>query len=101
MKYRANPETQKRAARAWSKAKYKNDPETKKRAAHVRYAKNSKIKIGHSIQHETEADQARGVLGETACQLAAKQLLNKALQVQKEHDGCLLKMARSIQSPQD
>ena len=51
-------------------------------------------------QHETEADQARGVLGKTACRLAAKRLLNKALQVRKEHAGCLLKMARSIQSLQ-
>ena len=51
-------------------------------------------------QHETQAEQARGVLGKTACRLAAKWLLNKALQVRKEHAGCLLKMARSIQSLQ-
>ena len=49
-------------------------------------------------QHKTLAEQARGVLGNTACRLAAKQLLNKALQVCKEHAGSLLKMARSIQS---
>ena len=51
-------------------------------------------------QHETQAEQARGVLGKTACRLAAKRLLNKALQVRKEHAGCLLKMARSIQNLQ-
>ena len=49
-------------------------------------------------QHKTLAEQARGVLGKTACRLAAKRLLNKALQVRKEHAGSLLKMARSIQS---
>jgi len=37
-------------------------------------------------------------LGKTACRLAAKRLLNKALQVRKEHAGSLLKMASSIQS---
>ena len=51
-------------------------------------------------QHETQAEQARRVLGKTACRLAAKRLLNKALQVRKEHAGCLLKMARSIQNLQ-
>ena len=51
-------------------------------------------------QHKTLAEQARGVLGKTACRLAGKRLLNKALQVCKEHAGCLLKMARSIQSLQ-
>ena len=51
-------------------------------------------------QHKTQAEQARGVLGKIACRLAAKRLLNKALQVRKEHAGCLLKMARSIQSLQ-
>ena len=40
-------------------------------------------------QHKTQVDQGRGVLGKTACQLAAKLL---ALQVRKEHAGCLLKM---------
>ena len=49
-------------------------------------------------QHKTLAEQARGVLGKTACRLATKRLLNKALQVRKEHAGSLLKMARSIQS---
>ena len=36
-------------------------------------------------QHKTLAEQARVVLGKTACQLAAKQLLNKTFQVRKEH----------------
>ena len=49
-------------------------------------------------QHKTLAEQTHGVLGKTACRLAAKRLLNKALQVRKEHAGSLLKMARSIQS---
>ena len=51
-------------------------------------------------QHETQPEQARRVLGKTACRLGAKRLLNKALQVRKEHAGCLLKMARSIQNLQ-
>ena len=51
-------------------------------------------------QYQTLAEQAHGVLGKTACRLATKRLLNKALQVRKEHAGCLLKMARSIQSLQ-
>ena len=38
-------------------------------------------------QHKTLAEQAHGVLGKTACQLAVKRLLNKALQVRKEHAG--------------
>ena len=46
------------------------------------------------ITHKTR------VLGKIACRLAGKRLLNKALQVRKEHAGCLLKMARSIQSLQ-
>ena len=35
-------------------------------------------------QHKTQPEQARWVLGKTACRLAAKQLLNKALHVRKE-----------------
>ena len=46
-KYNADPEAQKAAARAQSKAKYNADPETQKVAARVLYAKNPKIKIGH------------------------------------------------------
>ena len=46
---------------------------------------NSKAKLALikalKKQHKTQAEQARGVLGKTACQLAAKRLLNKALQV--------------------
>ena len=38
-------------------------------------------------QHKTLAEQTRGVLRKTACRLAAKRLLNKALQVRKEHAG--------------
>ena len=49
-------------------------------------------------QHKTLAEQAHGVLGKTACRLAAKRLLNKALQVHKEHAGSLLKMARSTEA---
>ena len=49
-------------------------------------------------QDKTLAEQAHGVLGKTACRLPAKRLLNKALQVRKEHAGSSLKMARSIQS---
>ena len=61
---------------------------------------NSKARLALIITNKTLAEQARRVLGKTACRLAAKQLLNKALQVCKDHAGCLLKMARSIQSLQ-
>ena len=36
-------------------------------------------------QHGTQAEQAHRVLGKTTCRLAAKRLLNKALQVRKEY----------------
>ena len=40
------------------------------------------------------------VLGKTACRLAARRLLNKALQIRKEHAGILLKSIRSSKSLQ-
>ena len=47
-KYKNDPEPQKTAARAQSKAKYRINLEAQKVAARVRYARNPKIKIGHS-----------------------------------------------------
>ena len=44
-KYESNPESQKLAARARSKAKYESNPESQKSVARVSYAKNPKIKI--------------------------------------------------------
>ena len=40
------------------------------------------------------------VIGTAVCKIAAKRLLNKALQVRKEHAGSLLKTVRTIQSMQ-
>ena len=78
------------------KAKYKNDQEAQKVSARVSYARNPKIRIGHSY-----------------CILRMKQ---RFLQKKRDkyslcepklpkiemylHAGCLLKMARSIQSLQ-
>ena len=38
------------------------------------------------------------ILGRTVCRLAARGLLNKALQLHKMHAGCLLRDIRSIKS---
>ena len=40
------------------------------------------------------------VLGRDVCSVAAKRLLNKALQMRKEYTGCLLKSTRSINAVQ-
>ena len=40
------------------------------------------------------------VTGKAFCSVAAKRLLNKALQVRKEHAGSLLKTVRTVQSMQ-
>ena len=40
------------------------------------------------------------VTGKAVCTIAAKRLLNKALQVRKEHAGSLLKTIRTVQSMQ-
>ena len=51
-------------------------------------------------QHESVAKRIRRVLGRTACRLAARRLLHKALQVRKDHAGSLLKCITSIKSLQ-
>ena len=48
--------------------------------------------------HPGIAKQMPRVLGRTVCRLAARRLLNKALQLRKIHAGCLLKDIRSIKS---
>ena len=50
--------------------------------------------------HKSVAKRMPRVLGKTACRLAARRLLNKALQIRKEHAGVLLKSIRSIRSLQ-
>ncbi len=48
--------------------------------------------------HEGVANRMSRLLGRTACRIAAKRLLNKALQMRKEHAGSLLKSTRLIKS---
>ena len=50
--------------------------------------------------HESVAKRMPRVLQRTVCRLAARRLLNKALQIRKEHAGLLLKSIRSIKSLQ-
>ena len=50
--------------------------------------------------HESVARRIPRVLARTVCRLAARKLLNKALQMRKEHVGYLLKSIRSIKSIQ-
>ena len=40
------------------------------------------------------------VTGKAVCSVAAKRLVNKALQVRREHAGSLLKIVRIVQSMQ-
>ena len=50
--------------------------------------------------HKSLAKQMPRVLGRTVCRLGARRLLNKALQMRKEHAGYLLNSIRSIKSIQ-
>ena len=50
--------------------------------------------------HESVAKRMPRVLQKTVCRLAARRLLNKVLQIRKEHAGLLLKSIRSIKSLQ-
>ena len=50
--------------------------------------------------HKSVAKRIPRVLGRTVCRLAARRLLNKAMQVRKELAGLLLKSSRSIKSLQ-
>ena len=50
--------------------------------------------------HESLAKQMPRVLGRTVCRLGARRLLNKALQMRKEHAGYLLRSIKSIQITQ-
>ncbi len=48
--------------------------------------------------HQGVANRVPRLLGRTACRIAAKRLLNKALQMCKEHAGSLLKSTKLIKS---
>ena len=61
------------------------------------------MKVGLSCfkkVHESLAKQMPRVLGRTVCRVGARRLLNKALQMHKEHAGYLLNSIRSIKSIQ-
>ncbi len=59
------------------------------------------VKLVQALKtHEGVANRMSQLLGRTACRIAAKRLLNKALQMRKEHAGSLLKSTRLIKSLQ-
>ena len=50
--------------------------------------------------YKKQLSVTKRVMGKVVCPIAAKRLLNKALQVRKEHAGSLLKTSRTVQSMQ-
>ena len=50
--------------------------------------------------HESVAKRMPRVLQKTVCRLAARRLLNKALQIRKEYAGFFLKTIKSLQITQ-
>ena len=74
----------------------------KKLQAHLsnHFEARSELTKAFKKLHEAAAKRIHRVLGRTVCRLAARRLLNKALQVRKEHGGFLLKSIRSIKSLQ-
>ena len=61
---------------------------------------NKKAKAGLIKAFKQQQTIVKKVTGKAVCSIAAKRLLNKALQVRKEHAGSLLKTVRTVQSMQ-
>ena len=61
---------------------------------------NTKTKTRLIKAFKQQQTTMKRVTGIAACNVAAKRLLNKALQVRKEHAGSLLKTVRTVQSMQ-
>ena len=59
----------------------------------------SELRKAFKKLHESVSKRMPRVLGRTVCRLAARRLLNKALQVRKEQVGSLHKSIRSIKLP--
>ena len=58
--------------------------------------KKVKAQLIKAFKKQSEPDGKR-VTGKVVCKIAAKRLLNKAVQMRKEHAGSLLKTTRTIQ----
>ena len=58
-------------------------------------ARSELIKVFKQV-HKSVAERMPRILGKTVCRLAARRLVNKALQMRKEHAGCLIRSIRSI-----
>ena len=61
---------------------------------------STKVKASLTTAYKKQQPLVKRVTGKAACTIAAKRLLNKALQVCKEHAGSLLKTIRTVQSMQ-
>ena len=61
---------------------------------------NKEAKAGLIKALKQQQTVVKRVTGKEVCKIAAKKLLNKALQVRKEHAGSLLKIVRTVQSMQ-
>ena len=60
----------------------------------------ARVTAAFKKQEGSLAKQMSRVLGRTVCSVAGTRLLNKALQLRKEHAGCLLKTTRVINAIQ-
>ena len=61
---------------------------------------STKVKASSTTAYKKQQPLAKRVTGKAVCTIATKRLLNKALQVRKEHAGSLLKTVRTVQSMQ-
>ena len=61
---------------------------------------NSKAKAKLIEAFKKQQTVPKRITGKAVCIVAAKRLVNKALQVRKEHAGSLLKIVRTVQSMQ-
>ncbi len=120
--YGIAPDIKKASSRAYSKIRYGNHKESvcaSRRARYILaepkpdvkelYLKHMQVNMLGDSETRFElttafkkrhATQMPRVLGRTVCRLAAKRLLNKTLQVRKEHAGSLLKSTRQIKTIQ-
>ena len=65
---------------------------------HLLNDSGARIQLMKAFKKQYKSAAKRKVMIEAVCRIAAKRLLNKALQLRKEHAGALLKTTRAVNS---
>ena len=82
-----------------------SEPKSVTREAYIKdltssLVSNTKVKSNLIKSFKKQKTVVKRVTGKAVCSIAAKRLVNKALQVRKEHAGSLFKIVRTVQSMQ-